>query len=102
MYLFKHHKILSSKCRSLFFLLTSLSKLTIDWSSHVIEPTINTGVLEDDKVVWVLLLNKFEDTLIKGKLSLLIWGFYVGDTKCSRYINEVTKCLNTLEKKVRY
>ena len=75
-----------------------MTKLTVDWSSHIIEPNIDSFFLEDEKTFCLFLLNKFEKTLLKEKLNLLVWSFHVGGTECPNDIDEKIKYLKTVEK----
>ena len=58
--------------RLFIFFLISLSKQAVDWPSHIIKPVFISIGLEEDKVSLIFLLNKFEDTLRKEKLHLLV------------------------------
>ena len=80
------------------FFLVSLSRQTIDWLSHVIKPIMSVVYLEEDKTIQLFLLNKFENTLIKGKLSLLVWSFNTGTDKLVDDIDEIIIFLNQVEK----
>ena len=82
----------------IILILFSFSKFTIDWSSHKIEPRIATISLKEDKTFQICLLNKFENNLSEGKLSLIVWSFTGEPSKDLKGVDEGLLLLGKAEK----
>ena len=82
----------------IIFFLVYFSKPTTDWTTHMIEPRLAIVWFAKENTIQIYLLNKFDNSVSKGELNLLLWEFSFDTHSVPRNVNEGLALLEKAKK----